>query len=153
MRRGIIQRRLVFATVVLVIISLVFGGCGGGTEGTSGARYSIKTASKANIGDYLVDVKGMTLYYSAKDAPGKSNVTGDTLKTWPIFYIANFAFPSSLKKADFANITRDDGQKQTTYKGWPLYYYANDRAPGDTTGQGVDGLWSVINPEKFPPQA
>jgi predicted lipoprotein with Yx(FWY)xxD motif len=29
---------------------------------------------------------------------------------------------------------------------WPLYYFAGDKAPGDTVGQGVNGVWYVANP-------
>jgi len=40
-------------------------------------------------------------------------------------------------------ITRADGTKQVTYNDMPLYYFAGDKAPGDTTGQGVGGAWLV----------
>jgi predicted lipoprotein with Yx(FWY)xxD motif len=28
----------------------------------------------------------------------------------------------------------------------PLYEYIGDKKPGDTNGQGIDGLWSVAKP-------
>ena len=28
----------------------------------------------------------------------------------------------------------------------PLYFYASDANPGDTTGQGVGGVWFVVAP-------
>ena len=43
-------------------------------------------------------------------------------------------------------ISRDDGREQVTYNGLPLYYFANDKAPGDTKGQGVGGVWFVAAP-------
>jgi predicted lipoprotein with Yx(FWY)xxD motif len=43
-------------------------------------------------------------------------------------------------------ITRDDKSLQVTYNGLPLYYFKNDKAPGDTTGQGVGNAWSVVKP-------
>ena len=43
-------------------------------------------------------------------------------------------------------ITRDDGTTQVTYNGWPLYYFAGDTAPGDTTGQGMEGVWFLVSP-------
>jgi predicted lipoprotein with Yx(FWY)xxD motif/plastocyanin len=106
--------------------------------------YTVKTASKAGIGDYLVDGKGMTLYYFTKDVIGKSTATGNVLAAWPIFNPADFEVSSSLKATDFSTITRDDGQKQATYNGWPLYYYAKDKASGDTLGEAVGGVWFVM---------
>ena len=44
-------------------------------------------------------------------------------------------------------ITRDDGSTQVTYNGWPLYYFQDDAAPGDTNGQGLDGVWFLVSPE------
>ena len=43
-------------------------------------------------------------------------------------------------------ITRDDGTTQVTYNGWPLYYFAGDTAPGDTTGQDMEGVWFLVSP-------
>ena len=48
--------------------------------------------------------------------------------------------------ADFGTITREDGQKQTTYKGMPLYYFAGDKAAGEVKGQGVKDVWYVAAP-------
>ena len=45
-----------------------------------------------------------------------------------------------------ATITRDDGTMQVTYNGMPLYGFAADKAPGDTKGDGVGGVWSVAKP-------
>lgn len=108
------------------------------------AAFTVKTASKAGVGDYVVDGNGMTLYYFAKDSIGKSNASATVLASWPVFNAQNIVAPSNLNAADFATITRDDGSKQTTYKGWPLYYYAKDKAAGDTLGEGVGGIWFVI---------
>jgi predicted lipoprotein with Yx(FWY)xxD motif len=40
-------------------------------------------------------------------------------------------------------ITRSDGSKQATYDGHPLYTYAADTAPGQATGNGVNGFGGV----------
>ena len=31
-----------------------------------------------------------------------------------------------------------------TVDGWPLYFFSGDATPGDTTGQGVGGVWFVV---------
>lgn len=103
------------------------------------------------MGDYLVDAKGMTLYIFTRDTVGKSAATAAVLANWPIFYAATVTVPSSLTAGDFGSITRDDGSKQSTFKGMPLYYFVRDQAPGDWAGQGLNGVWWIINPAKFPP--
>jgi predicted lipoprotein with Yx(FWY)xxD motif/plastocyanin len=115
--------------------------------------YTVMLQNKADLGTYLVDARGMTLYYFAKDSVSKSAATADIVKIWPVFNPASFIVPSALNAADFGTITRDDGGKQATYKGWPLYYYSKDQASGDTAGQGFNGFWFVVDPAKFPPQA
>jgi len=115
------------------------------------ASYTVNIASKSGIGNYLVDGKGMTLYYFTKDAPGKSNATAAVIANWPIFYVTSVVVPASLNAADFGSITGGNGNMQSTYKGWPLYYYVKDQMSGDTLGQGLNSVWFVINPADFPP--
>ena len=115
------------------------------------ASYTVNIASKTGIGNYLVDGKGMTLYYFTKDAPAKSNATAAIIANWPIFYASSIVVPPSLNAADFGSITGGNGNMQSTYKGWPLYYYVKDQVSGDTLGQGLNSVWFVINPADFPP--
>lgn len=103
------------------------------------------TAS-TDLGTILVDAKGMTLYLFTKDTQnsGKSTCEGQCLAAWPPL----LGEPKAGKGADkslLGTITRTDGTTQATYNGWPLYYWAKDSAPGDTTGQGVNGVWWVLN--------
>ena len=102
---------------------------------------------------YMVDKGGMTLYYTLNDAPGNSNsrCTDNCSSSWPPFYTDYIKVPSKLSTSDFNTIWRSDGHLQTTYKGWPLYYYTRDSKPGDTKGDREKGIWSTIDPIKFPP--
>jgi predicted lipoprotein with Yx(FWY)xxD motif len=109
-------------------------------------HHAVKVAKNEKLGSYLADEKGMTLYVFKKDSPGKSACAGDCVAKWPLYYRDSVAVSGSLKAGDFATITREDGQKQTTYKGLPLYYFAADKAPGDTNGQGVKDVWYVVAP-------
>jgi predicted lipoprotein with Yx(FWY)xxD motif len=113
--------------------------------------YTVMLESRTDLGNFLVDPKGMTLYYNNKDSAGQSNVTGATLTAWPIFNAGTFILPSVLKSSDFATITRSDGKMQSTYKGFPIYYYANDTSPGLAAGNGIGGVWFIINTLNFPP--
>jgi predicted lipoprotein with Yx(FWY)xxD motif len=113
--------------------------------------YTVMLQTKTGIGNYLVDAKGMTLYYFANDSVGKSTVSGTVLQNWPVFSITNFIVTSGTSVSDFSNITRTDGLVQTIYKGYPLYYYSGDKASGDTNGQGINNLWYTVTPANFPP--
>ncbi len=114
-------------------------------------QYTVNIASKAGIGSYLVDDKGMSLYYTMRDSPGVSNVPDNLLTTWIPFHVSNIVVPPSLNASDFGNITRSSGQQLTTFRGYPLYYYVGDKVPGDTNGQGIGGVWYVVTPTNFPP--
>ena len=123
------------------------------TTTTSNAQLTVNTSSSAALGTFLVDGKGMTLYWTTKDAVGVSNITGTTLANWPVFFTVNITLPGGLNASNFGSITRADGTMQTTYKGWPLYYYIGDKAAGDTKGQGLANVWFVVNPTATAPVA
>ena len=80
---------------------------------------------------------------STSDIMGDSKCTGTCLNSWPIFYQEGLTVSSGLNSSDFGTITRGDGQQQTTYNGWPLYYFSNDVNPGDTKGDGMNGVWFI----------
>jgi predicted lipoprotein with Yx(FWY)xxD motif len=109
-------------------------------------HHTVKVAKSDKAGAYLADAKGMALYVFKKDSPGKSACAAECVKKWPIYYREKVGASGDVKESDFASITRDDGQKQTTYKGMPLYYFAGDKAPGDTNGQGVLDVWFLAQP-------
>ncbi len=107
--------------------------------------YTANIANKPSIGDYLVDGRGMTLYWTSSDAPNFSNLPDETLTSWPVFYVSNTQVPAPLNPSDFGTYTRDNGMPQTTYKGYPLYHSILDTAPGNTNGNNL-GNWFVVAP-------
>lgn len=108
---------------------------------TSG--FSVNIAYKPGIGFYLTNDSGFTLYFRTADiqSNGTSLCTGVCAQVWPVFYTANLVLPPGLNASAFTTVTRSDGNKQIDYNGWPLYTFARDKAPGDTSGQGVGGIW------------
>lgn len=110
------------------------------------SSYTVDFSNKGGIGKYLVDSRGMTLYNSKKDSPGKSTCTGECAVMWPVFYVQTMVLGPGLKESDFGTIKRDDEKKQTTYKGMPLYYFADDKNPGDTNGDGAYHIWFAATP-------
>ena len=105
------------------------------------------TTAESDLGTILVDDEGMTLYLFTKDTQGSGESTceGECLVAWP----ALLGEPKAGSGADetlLGTLTRTDGTTQVSYNGWPLYYWVDDTAPGDTSGQGVQGVWWVLDP-------
>lgn len=113
---------------------------------SAAATLTVKT--KAGIGNYLVDDKGMALYLFKKDTPNKSvcGAAGGCIEKWPAFYADKVDPKAGIKPAAVGTITRDDGLKQTTYKGQPLYYFYKDKDDDDVYGQGINNVWYVVAP-------
>jgi predicted lipoprotein with Yx(FWY)xxD motif len=107
---------------------------------------TVSTAESPELGTYLTDAEGMTLYLFTNDEPGVSNCYDQCAENWPIFTAEEpLTLPEGVP-GELSLITRDDGTTQVAYNDWPLYYWVQDQAPGDTTGQGVGDVWYVLNP-------
>lgn len=107
------------------------------------AAFSAPVATGGSaIGDVLVGENGMTLYTFAKDSAGKSVCNDDCAVKWPPL----FADKADTPTGDFTIIKRADDTYQWAIKGMPLYFWMNDKTEGDTTGDGVGGVWAVARP-------
>lgn len=100
------------------------------------------------LGNVLTDTRGLTLYASADDKPGKAPACERScLKSWqPVTapWLAQ-AF------GEWSAVVRGDGTRQWAFKGQPLYLRpVGDFAPGEITGNGVDG-WKAVVLEPAPP--
>lgn len=100
-----------------------------------GIHFSISGGYLAAHKTAYGDTRGMTLYTYAKDAPGKSNCTGDCTKDNPPFIAAANAKASG----QWSLIKRDDGAKQWAHKGDPLYTYTGDKMNGSLNGAMTGG--------------
>jgi predicted lipoprotein with Yx(FWY)xxD motif len=118
------------------------------TSSSSGAA-TVKTAS-GELGTFLVDAKGRTLYLWEADKGSKSTCNGACAEAWPPLTTSGDAKAAGQAKSSLLGTTkRADGSTEVTYAGHPLYYYVGDRKPGDTTGQASDGFgaeWYVLSP-------
>jgi len=103
-------------------------------------------ATESDLGTILVDPDGFTLYIFTVDGEGESACYDDCAATWPPVP-ADTAVSSGLDQSIFGSIERTDGIEQLTVNGMPLYRYAPDANPGDTTGQGVNDVWFVVDTE------
>lgn len=104
------------------------------------------TIGETDLGAVLTDDTGMTLYLFTPDAQGDSTCAGGCATTWPPF-TGDVSAGTGVDASLLGSITRGDGSIQATYNGWPLYYYSGDTEPGHTRGQGIGGVWWVIDAE------
>lgn len=113
------------------------------TTAGEGATTGVHVA-ESDLGPILVDPDGFTLYIFTADTDGVSTCYDDCAATWPPVP-ADTALSSDLDAAMFGTAARDDGSEQLTVNGMPLYLFAPDTAPGDTNGQGANGVWFVVD--------
>ena len=117
------------------------------TAATASSAAVVNVGQNAALGSYLVDSKGMTLYVFSNDTANKSTCTATCATNWPpLLTNGSPTAGSGVTASLLGATTRGDGSMQVTYGGWPLYYFAGDKASGDTKGEGVKNLWSVITP-------
>ncbi|PJF20892.1 MAG: hypothetical protein CUN56_13870 [Phototrophicales bacterium] len=112
--------------------------------------FTLDIGFSPDLGSYITDGEGMTLYIFTNDEPGVSNCTGQCLENWPPLTVESAdeitVNPYLLGEVDV--IEREDtGELQVTYNGYPLYYFITDVEAGDTTGQGVGDVWFIYPPE------
>jgi len=108
------------------------------------APTTVQVMTDAKLGKILLDPRGMTLYTYGQDQKGVSNCSDACALTWPplIAFGSSFGPPGVSGALDV--ISRTDGKKQITWNGTPLYTYSQDTKPGDTSGNGVGGVWKVV---------
>lgn len=121
-------------TILLAAVMLAVAG--------SALAAPVKTVSTAK-GDVVADAeKGMTLYTFKNDKAGTSNCYDKCATNWPPFMAAGDA----KAEGAYSLVTRKDSAKQWAKDGMPLYFWVKDMKAGDTTGDGVNGVWDVVKP-------
>lgn len=126
------------ALVFVTCFSMVFAGVA-----TAQDDAAVQVGESPELGQFLTDTEGMTLYLFTKDEPGKSNCYDECAVNWPPYMADSTTLPEDVP-GELTVVARDDGTEQLAYNGWPLYLWVKDTAPGDTTGQDVGGVWFVV---------
>lgn len=122
-------------TLILAPVALAFG--------LSAALAAPVKVVRTDKGEVLAGENGMTLYTFRNDRPGESTCYDTCAVNWPpLLAVAG----EEEAEGGYSVITRTDGLKQWTRDGMPLYYWARDTKEGDTTGDGVNGVWDVARP-------
>jgi len=125
-------------------------GRGGTTPTASTSGSLIKTASATVSGSsetILTNAQGLTLYYRTSDAPPSTVCSGGCAGAWPPLVMSGSGVPTSAASLPGKlTIVADANGNQVEYNGHPLYTYSGDSGPGQTTGEGVGGVWHVCTP-------
>lgn len=114
------------------------------------APASVLATSNAQLGTILTNAQGATLYYFLPERGGKIVCASSACTTyWPPS-LTNGGNPTGgAGVTGQLGVVMRAGGDQITYNTWPLYTFAGDKAPGQTTGQGVvafGGKWLVATP-------
>jgi predicted lipoprotein with Yx(FWY)xxD motif len=117
---------------------------GSTAAGDTTAGAATVNAAETSLGLVLTDGEGLTLYYFTEDSEGSSACDGECAAAWPPLLTSGDPVAGDGADASkLGTLERSDGTVQVSYDGRPLYRFANDAAPGDTTGEGVNGVWFV----------
>nr|WKN36888.1 hypothetical protein K4G66_31470 [Tunicatimonas sp. TK19036] len=139
-----------FTVIAFLLLAIIFLSCSeDDTAPNDPAETStqVQLSNDSELGSYLVNQEGRSLYFFSRDVNGSSICTDGCLDNWPVFFDENLEIDDELNASDFGSFTRADGQKQNTYKGWPLYYYSGDDTANQINGDGVGKVWFVAKPD------
>jgi predicted lipoprotein with Yx(FWY)xxD motif len=155
---------LVLAGSALIVVALA--GCSStsatsGTSAGSGSSSGSKAAASgssapsgkdvatatSSLGTILVDGKGFTAYFYDHDTAGsgKSSCTGACASAWPAITASSATPTMSGVTGTVATNPVAGGKFQVTINGMPIYTYSGDTAAGQTSGQGIGGIWWVVD--------
>jgi predicted lipoprotein with Yx(FWY)xxD motif len=128
------------------------GGTPVGTPaGTGLSEVTVSVVENPELGPILVDGEGRTLYAFMLDGPNQSNCDANCQKDWPPLITQGSPAAGEGADANLIGVAElADGRLIVTYNQMPLYYWHADAQPGDTGGQGVDGVWFVVAPNGTP---
>jgi predicted lipoprotein with Yx(FWY)xxD motif len=156
-----VKRAWMVAVGALAVLAVVgcasanpYGGSGGTSTPTSTSTSTsgptAVAAATATVGGksetILTDAQGRTLYFFDLDTSAQSACTGACTSTWPPLLAPSThaqgpsGLPGTFQVANVGN------GPQVEYNGHPLYIYSGDTAPGQTTGDGIEGKWHVATP-------
>ena len=151
------MRKALARAALLAALMVAAAACGGNDDepsGTAAPAAPTTTAAQeasgatvavadSSLGDVLVDADGRTLYAFTKDQGDQSACRGECAANWPAL-TGTATAGTGAEAGLLSSAMQASGSSQVTYGGKPLYYFAGDKGPGDTKGQGLNGVWWVV---------
>jgi predicted lipoprotein with Yx(FWY)xxD motif len=123
----------------------------GSTTPTASSSSNLIKTSTATVGgkseSILTNAQGMTLYYNTTDKPPTTVCSGGCAGAWPPLVASGSSAPTSATSLPGKlSVVADANGNQVAYNGHPLYTFSGDTGAGQTTGEGVGGIWHVAIP-------
>jgi predicted lipoprotein with Yx(FWY)xxD motif len=111
-----------------------------------GQTGKVVKVAEGKLGKYLVDSQCKTLYVTSADKSGESTCYDKCAETWiPFAYDqTDLSKETDALSKQLNVIKRKDGSYQYSFGTTPLYYFKGDAKVGDTAGNGVNKVWSVV---------
>jgi predicted lipoprotein with Yx(FWY)xxD motif len=129
---GIVLGAIVGASV---LVAATYSGTASTQSAPKGPLVALR---KTTLGSVLVDASGRTLYMFAKDRKGMSVCDMACVKFWPPLVSRTTPRAGKGVRTAMLGVTRrHNGRRQVTYASHPLYTFVGDKAPGDTSGEGL----------------
>lgn len=154
--------KLTLSLTGTALFALFLAGCSTATTTPSSAPSSTPSSTSAapsaagtdltvattGLGKIVVDGKGMTVYFYDPDKAnsGFSACKGQCAAIWPALAPTTASPTFKGISGTVGKIGGTDGGMQITINGRPLYTYTGDSSPGNTNGQGIEGIWYVVSP-------
>jgi predicted lipoprotein with Yx(FWY)xxD motif len=111
------------------------------TRGAAVFGTLLLSAMTVQAAELLAAQNGMTLYTFDNDKDGVSACYDACAVAWPPY----LGKEGDAMMTDWTMVKRTDGAMQWAYDGKPLYFFKDDAAKGDMKGDGLKGVWHVIN--------
>ncbi len=145
---------LLATAAVAVLVAACSSQAGGGATNppaASGGGVEVDVA-QGGPGAHLADSAGKSLYIRTTDSANTTTCTGGCATAWPPLTLqaGQNATAGTGVTGTLGSFKRPDGSTQATLNGMPLYYYGGDTAPGQTNGQGIQGIWFLAAPAGGP---
>jgi predicted lipoprotein with Yx(FWY)xxD motif len=146
------KTRIALATA-LALALVAAGAAMGARQSSSGVLAATRSASgtlialhKTKYGKVLATSSGRTLYMYKPDTKNHSNCYTGCAGFWPPLTTKGKPRAGTGVKAGLLGVTmRKNGSHQVTYAGHPLYRYSGDSKAGQTSGEGYQSIWWVLN--------
>jgi predicted lipoprotein with Yx(FWY)xxD motif len=125
---------------------------GGGAETTSAAPGPVTPAGpivkalKATVGTIVTTAKGLPLYRTDQDAPGKTNCYNACAAKFTAYPWSENLTVEGVDQKYVGKVQRKDGSYQLTINKWPVYTNVDD-ASGTWKAHGQSGTWWLITPD------
>lgn len=108
-------------------------------KNTSADEVAFDDVNQMLVAGMGANMMGKSLYVFDNDLGMASSTCYDACaNNWPPVLVTD-GMASGVPH--LSHVMRDDQTMQLTFKGRPLYYYAGDNMAGDTSGQGLGGVW------------